>query len=163
MHQRNELTNRLLRACFPKKVKDKTEEETYGIGTMNYYPLDTPVIEIAEDGKTAKGIWALRNTYSLLTAGGPEAYWQWAWVAADFIKEQDDRKIWHLQYLNDVHGKSGQPLHAPLRALSGAAGVCGNARIYHAGAYRENLCPPNLYGRPSLPAAPQNTGALCPF
>lgn len=71
-------------------MKDKTEEETYGIGTMNYYSLDTPVIEIAEDGKTAKGIWALRNTYSLLTAGGPEAYWQWAWVTADFIKEQDN-------------------------------------------------------------------------
>ncbi len=113
LHQRNVLTNRLLRACFPEKVEGKTEEETYGIGTMNYYPLDTPVIEIAEDGKTAKGIWTLRNTYSLLTAGGPEAYWQWAWVAADFIKEQDDWKIWHLQYLNDVHGKAGQPLHAP--------------------------------------------------
>ena len=43
-------------------MKDKTEEETYGIGTMNYYPLDTPVIEIVEDGKTAKGIWALCGT-----------------------------------------------------------------------------------------------------
>ncbi|MEE0096181.1 MAG: nuclear transport factor 2 family protein [Oscillospiraceae bacterium] len=113
MHQRNVLTNRLLRACFPEKVAGKSEEGTYGMGTMNYFPLDTPVIEVAEDGKTAKGIWTLRNTYALLTAGGPEAYWQWAWVAADFIKEQGDWKIWHLQYLNDVHGKAGQPLHEP--------------------------------------------------
>ena len=111
LHQQNTLTNRLLREKFPEKVAGKTEEETYGIGFMNYFPLDTPVIEIAADGETAKGIWALRNTYAQLNAGGPEAYWQWGWVAVDFRKEAEDWKIWHLQLLNDVHVRAGQKLH----------------------------------------------------
>lgn len=110
-HKRNEITNRLLRARFPEKVEGKSEEETYGIGTFNYFPLDTPVVEVAADGETAKGIWALRNTYSLVTAGGPEAYWQWAWVTVDFRKESGEWKIWHLNLLNDVHVRAGQKLH----------------------------------------------------
>lgn len=110
-HQKTQLINRVLRELFPDKVAGKTEEETYGIGTMNYFPLDTPVIEIAADGQTAKGIWALRNTYSDVTPGGPEAYWQWGWVTVDFIREGDDYKIWHLNLLNDVHVRAGQKLH----------------------------------------------------
>lgn len=110
-HQKTERINQVLRKIFPDKVAGKTEEETYGIGTMNYFPLDTPVIEIAADGETAKGIWALRNTYSDVTTGGPEAYWQWGWVAVDFIRENDDYKIWHLLLLNDVHVRAGQKLH----------------------------------------------------
>lgn len=113
MHQRNILTNKLLRRRFPDKVEGKSEEETYGVGTMNYFPLDTPVIELAADGQTAKGIWALRNTYSLVTAGGPEAYWQWGWVAVDFRREGEDWKVWHLLLLNDVHVRAGQKLHEP--------------------------------------------------
>ena len=111
MDRRNVLTNQLLRRRFPEKLADKTEEETYGIGSMNYFPLDTPVIEIAADGQTAKGIWSLRNTYSQLEAGGPKAYWQWAWIAVDFVHEADDWKIWHLLLLNEVHVPAGKKLH----------------------------------------------------
>ena len=113
MHRRIALANQALRKRFPDKVAGKTEEETYGIGFMNYFPLDTPVIEIAADGETAKGIWALRNTYSEITSGGPEAYWQWGWVAVDFRRENGDWKIWHLCLLNDVHVRAGQKLHEP--------------------------------------------------
>lgn len=111
LHRRNVLTNQTLRAIFPEKVEGKTEEETYGIGFMNYFPLDTPVVEIAADGQTAKGIWALRNTYSQVSAGGPEAFWQWGYITVDFRKENDDWKIWHLNLLNDVHVRAGQKLH----------------------------------------------------
>lgn len=111
LHRRNVLTNQTLRKIFPEKVEGKTEEETYGIGFMNYFPLDTPVVEIAADGQTAKGIWALRNTYSQVSAGGPEAFWQWGYLTVDFRKEETDWKIWHLNLLNDVHVRAGRKLH----------------------------------------------------
>ncbi len=104
-------TNSLLRARFPEKVKDKTDAETFGIGEMNYFPLDTPVIEIAEDGRSAKGIWTLRNTYAQLTTGGPEARWQWGYVAVDFLREGGTFQIWHLLLAEDVNVRAGRKFY----------------------------------------------------
>lgn len=107
LYQRDVIANRILRRLFPDKVAGKTQEETQGIGSINYFPLDTPVVEVAADGATAKGIWALRNTYSAITPRGPEAYWQWGWVAADLRKEDGQWKIWHLLMLDDALTRAG--------------------------------------------------------
>jgi hypothetical protein len=106
-----QLINQVMRQVYPDKLGDKPEEKTYGVGRMNYFPLDTPVVEIAADGETAKGIWALRNNYADVTSRGPEAFWQWAYVAVDFIREENDYKIWHLLLLSDVFAHAGQKLH----------------------------------------------------
>lgn len=107
LHQKNLLTTRLIMAKYPEKFQGKTPEEAYGCGLLNYKPLDTPVVEIAGDGKTARGIWTCRNSYSDLRPSGPVAFYEWGWVAADFIKEPEGWKIWHLQILNDVHVQAG--------------------------------------------------------
>ena len=107
LYQRDVIANRILRGLFPDKLGDKTEAETQGIGSLNYFPLDTPVVEVADDGQTAKGIWALRNTYSAITPRGPESYWQWGWVAADLRKEDGGWKIWHLLILDDAKTRAG--------------------------------------------------------
>jgi hypothetical protein len=59
--------------------------------------LGSPVIEIAGDGKTAKGVWV-----SLMTIGKthdnqdkPQAMWIWWKIGADFVKEDGEWKIWH--------------------------------------------------------------------
>lgn len=59
--------------------------------------LGSPVIEIAGDGKTAKGVWI-----SLMTVGKthdnqdtPQAMWIWWKIGADFVKEDGEWKIWH--------------------------------------------------------------------
>jgi hypothetical protein len=59
--------------------------------------LGSPVIEIAGDGKTAKGVWV-----SLMTVGKthdnqdkPQAMWIWWKIGADFVKEDGEWKIWH--------------------------------------------------------------------
>lgn len=107
LHQKNLLTTRLIMAKYPEKFEGKTAEEAYGCGLINYKPLDTPVVEIAGDGQTARGIWTCRNSYSDLRPSGPVAFYEWGWVAADFIKEDEGWKIWHLQILNDVHVQAG--------------------------------------------------------
>lgn len=107
LHQKNLLTTSLIMEKYPEKFTDKTPEEAYGCGLINYKPLDTPVVEIAGDGQTARGIWTCRNSYSDLRASGPVAFYEWGWVAADFVKEEAGWKIWHLQILNDVHVQAG--------------------------------------------------------
>ena len=107
IHRKNLLTTKLIMAKYPEKFKDKTPEEAYGCGLLNYKPLDTPVVEIAGDGNTARGIWTCRNSYSDLTTGGPVTFYEWGWVAADFVKEDAGWKIWHLLILNDVHVQAG--------------------------------------------------------
>ena len=107
LHQKNLLTTKLIMEKFPERFAGKTEEEAYGCGLLNYKPLDTPVVEIAGDMQTARGIWTCRNSYSDLTTGGPVTFYEWGWVAADFVKEDAGWKIWHLLILNDVHVQAG--------------------------------------------------------
>ena len=107
IHQKNLLSTKLIMEKYPEKFLDKTPEEAYGCGLLNYKPLDTPVVEIAGDGQTARGIWTCRNSYSDLTTGGPVTFYEWGWVAADFMNEAGEWKIWHLLILNDVHVQAG--------------------------------------------------------
>jgi hypothetical protein len=85
---------------------------------MEYKPLDTPLVEVADDGETAKGIWCLRGNHSRLTTAGPLGYWEWGWMAADFRKENGQWKIWHLLHLDELHHLCGskavgEPNHYP--------------------------------------------------
>lgn len=72
---------------FPSEHTGMFESELVG----------TPVIEIAGDGKTARGEWL-----SLMASGKthendpkPQAMWIWWKSAIDFVKEDGEWKIWH--------------------------------------------------------------------
>ncbi len=107
-HDRNALVAKLLQARFPEKLGGMSEEEIYGIGPFKVKPMACPVIEIAADGKTAKGLWFCQGAYNEVETCGPVAHWTWGYFAADFVKGEDGWKIWHLQYLNDVDCICGQ-------------------------------------------------------
>jgi hypothetical protein len=70
--------------------------EASRIGRMNIHTLTTPVIEVAKDGKTAKGLWISPGIVTGGFEGEPKAFWTWAKYAADFVKEDGKWKIWHL-------------------------------------------------------------------
>ena len=70
--------------------------------------LASSIIEVAEDGETAKGLWFCLGCNAEVTTRGPEASWTWGYFAGDFVYENDDWKIWHLQYLNDIDSLCGQ-------------------------------------------------------
>ncbi len=101
--------SKLIQGIFSKELGDKSDEELRGVGTMDYKPIDTPVVEIAADGQTAKGIWCIRGSHTKITTAGPVAYWEWGWFAADFILEAGEFKIWHLQYLQEILRPNGHP------------------------------------------------------
>lgn len=110
----NKLAAKLLKQRLPEKLGDRTEEEIYGIGPFHVKPLTAPVIEVAEDGETAKGLWFCLGCNAEVTSRGPEASWTWGYFAGDFVYEDDDWKIWHLQYLNDVDSLCGQSWGKPV-------------------------------------------------
>ena len=107
------LESRLIAAAFPDQLGGKSEEELFGVGMMTYRPVDTPVIELSEDGETAKGLWCIRGSYSVLTPGGPQGFWEWGWFAVDFVRENGAWKIWHMLYLRDIDRPCGSSWVGP--------------------------------------------------
>jgi hypothetical protein len=97
----------LIAEVFPDALAGKTEEELHGVGMLDYKPVDTPVVEIAGDRKTAKGLWCVRGSHAKITRSGPVAYWEWGWFAVDFTREDEGWKIWHMLYLDEILLPSG--------------------------------------------------------
>ena len=75
-------------------------------GGMVEHQLNTPVIQVAKDGKTAKGLWFScgHETYpgelDAEPGGKLIAHWNYGKFGADFIKEDGEWKIWHYHWLD---------------------------------------------------------------
>ncbi len=89
-----------------QSLKEMSINEPYvpGKGGWGIHMNTTPVIEIAGDGKTAKGIWYSPGVVMNFTGqkdkdGNPLAQGTWFWekYGADFVKEDGQWKIWHIQ------------------------------------------------------------------
>jgi SnoaL-like domain len=77
-------------------------------GVMHMHTLTTPVIEVAEDLRSARATWISpgHETMSFSAAGedgaagsatkSPEAFWAWCKYGCDFVVEDGRWKIWHL-------------------------------------------------------------------
>lgn len=62
------------------------------------HSLNTPVISVAEDGATAKGLWFSPGAITIPDdAGNLVSFWTWQKIGCDFIYENDTWKIWHLR------------------------------------------------------------------
>jgi hypothetical protein len=74
-----------------------------GAGEMGFHMLTTPVIEVAEDGETAKGMWYTPGFMTMFNdkTGKWEATWMYEKYAVDFIKEDGSWKIWHFNVYTD--------------------------------------------------------------
>ena len=77
-----------------KERFDRPQEQLQP-GVLRMHTMFTPVIEIAGDGQTAKGVWDSFGP----SVGGPndEGGWFQAKYGVDFVKENGVWKIWHLQ------------------------------------------------------------------
>lgn len=82
----------------------ENKPENLGMGYLNVHMLTTPVIEVAGDGETAKGIWmSLGDVTSPDEYGDIIAKWAQDMYAIDFIKEDGEWKIWHLTTCVDFY------------------------------------------------------------
>ncbi len=88
-----------------KKANGAAEVNT---GNMYAHPLTTGLVELAEDGETAKGLWySIGNEAMAQADGTARVQWMLGKVAADFIREEDGWKIWHLVISTDVDCQAG--------------------------------------------------------
>ena len=72
-----------------------------GTGSFNERTLETPIIEIAGDGQTAKGWWYTIGWSALVKDGKGYAKWGFERYGVDFVKEDGEWKIWHFHVYND--------------------------------------------------------------
>lgn len=73
-------------------------------GGMELHPLTTPLIEIAEDGKTAQGFWYFLGQHG---EQGQPGQWVSGRYCVDFRVEDGQWKIWHLLVGVDVAIEAG--------------------------------------------------------
>jgi hypothetical protein len=67
-------------------------------GVMRIHALTSPVIEVAGDGKTAKGVWICPGHMTFPVENGkPQANWAWMKYGVDFVKEDGAWKFWHMR------------------------------------------------------------------
>lgn len=107
LEDRTALESKLIQQKYAAQVGNLSPEEAYGMGIMDMKSLVAPVIELAADGATAKGIWTIHGMNTKLTAAGQVSYWERAYVAGDFVWEDGAWKVWHLLYVQDLDAPSG--------------------------------------------------------
>jgi len=84
----------------PEGVLRWKRSEGYGkpqqAGGFPLHCMTTPIIEVAKDGETARGLWLMLGAESGKMPGDKEAKANWACgrFAMDFIKEDGEWKIW---------------------------------------------------------------------
>jgi hypothetical protein len=97
-----------LRKLYPQ-IKD--EEANLGVGGFVIHSLTTPIIEVAGDGKTAKGVWYTPGAIAMTDAKGKfGGNWLWERYAVDFIKEDGQWRFWHILVLTDFMSGMGKDI-----------------------------------------------------
>jgi len=81
----------------------EVKPENYGAGILWCHTLTTPVIQIAGDGQTAKGVWMSWGHISGAMGGKMSATWAYEKYGIDFVKEDGEWKIWHLHTFVDFY------------------------------------------------------------
>ena len=67
-------------------------------GYMLDMQLTTPMIEVADDVKSAKGLWWCPGISSVPANEETKALWCWGMTGADFLFDGKQWKVWHLHY-----------------------------------------------------------------
>jgi hypothetical protein len=117
------------------KVSDiKDVPENLGAGhEFSLHMQTTPVIEIAGDGRTAKGIWYTPGFIKRVNIEdgkiSESGMWMFERYAVDFAKEDGKWKIWHFQNLGDTsppwgaNNQTGQPSQTDQKLFGDAANL----------------------------------------
>lgn len=107
------LKGKLLQKVFPDQLGKLSDGELFGVGPFEAKPLLSPVIKIAGDFETARGVWMVQGADTDIKACGPVTYWTWGVYCVDFICEDGDWKLWHMLYLEDINHLAGQDWTEP--------------------------------------------------
>lgn len=92
-----------------RKLYPEVGENALGTGALINHPVSSPFVEIAEDGKTGRGLWySIGQETKVNNDGKCEGYWMLGKYAADFIREDGVWKIWHIMVSSDLYCHAGE-------------------------------------------------------
>lgn len=101
-----------LSKLFPQLKNDPANA---GVGIFVIHTLSTPIIEVAGDGQTAKGVWYTPGAIGSVDAKGKlTGSWLWERYAVDFIKENGQWRFWHILVFTDFLSPMGKDLQPPM-------------------------------------------------
>ncbi|MCD7749423.1 MAG: nuclear transport factor 2 family protein [Oscillospiraceae bacterium] len=72
-----------------------------GVGQLLLHVTTTAIIEVAEDGQTAKAFW---YSPGMIAESGQSGNTIWEAYGVDFVKEDGEWKMWHLHMFTDFMG-----------------------------------------------------------
>lgn len=91
------------------KLGIDADNKNLGFGWTAFHTATTPMIYIAGDGKTAKGLWYCPGMETTPAGDGDaDALWVFATMGIDFIKEDGEWRMWHLVIANDYVCRAGE-------------------------------------------------------
>ena len=81
------------RRCFEV---DHAVDESAGPSLVSH-DINTPVIEVAADCATARGVWISPGIATANMPAGKKGLWAWVKYDCDFIREAGGWRIWHMR------------------------------------------------------------------
>lgn len=102
------LVSRFLKERFPARLGSLSDEELFGVGQFHGLPITTPVVEVAADGETAKGLWHVHGSDNTMGPWGPLSWWKLGFLAIDFRRENGRWCLWHVLHAEDVTAPMGE-------------------------------------------------------
>jgi hypothetical protein len=96
-----------IKAGYGRKV---SREATRGF--FSWHTITTPVVEVAADGQTAKGIWYTPGVAGFFPEGKSNFNWMFEKYGVDFIREDGVWKIWHMHVYSDIGWSLGETIDA---------------------------------------------------
>jgi hypothetical protein len=98
----------------PAELAGKAAADVRGVGSLRALNFTTPVLELAGDGETAKGLWYIMGgEVDFYSEAGPAANNLWGRIGIDFMKENGSWKLWHVLCVTDIHAPMGGDWAAP--------------------------------------------------
>ncbi|MGC3982455.1 MAG: nuclear transport factor 2 family protein [Steroidobacteraceae bacterium] len=88
----------------------ENKPENYGVGEFREHALLSPLIEVAEDGKTAKGFWQSVGPQLAFANGQASGTLGFEKYAVDFIKEDGQWRFWHMATYTESYLQLGKTL-----------------------------------------------------
>lgn len=110
--ENTEAVSQHIKSLFPDYLGKKSRQELHGVGTCDIDSIFCPVIELSGDGKTAKGAWLSWHSDSEIYEYGPYSYYDYGVLAADFVREDGQWRIWHLRQISDLRAPMGKSFTA---------------------------------------------------
>lgn len=92
---------------YPEAFENKDASEIVGVGALHVEGVTTPLIELAEDRESAKGLFYVIGAQFDYGLSGWEACMSWGRLGVDFIKEDGKWKILHLVFAEDINAPLG--------------------------------------------------------